>query len=75
MNRIDTRIADATLALDQVIVSNEWSIDEWRGQLVNAKALQHEIDSEALESGRCVHGLIADTGRPCRYCHETSVCD
>jgi len=53
MNRIDTRIADATLALDQVIVSNEWSIDEWRGQLANAKAIDHQLSQEAEIEGRC----------------------
>jgi hypothetical protein len=53
MNRIDSRIADATLALDAVIVENEWSLDEWRGQLANAKAIAHELDQEALVEGRC----------------------
>jgi len=52
MNRIDTRIADATLALDAVSVSLDWDIDEWRGQLANALAIQHELEHEALIEGR-----------------------
>ena len=50
MNRIDQTIANIELTIDRVTIQSDWDIDEWRGQLANAKALQHEIDQE---SGRC----------------------
>lgn len=52
MNNIDSRIAQSTLALDAVIVENEWSLDEWRGLLAHAKELDHQLDVEAEEAGR-----------------------
>jgi len=54
MNNIDSRIADAALALNEVSIANEWSLDEWRGQLVNANELARELDQEAETEGRCV---------------------
>ena len=48
-----THKGDTIQALTEIVITTEWSLDEWRGQLANAKAIQHELDQEALESGRC----------------------
>jgi hypothetical protein len=46
MNRID----HVSTEIENVLV--EWNIDEWRGQLADARALAHELDHEAIIEGR-----------------------
>jgi len=53
MSRMITHKGDTITQLTEMVIHEEWSLDEWRGQLANAKELDHQLSQEALESGRC----------------------
>ena len=69
-----THKGDTIQQLTEMVIHEEWSIDEWRGQLANAKQLQHELDQEALTEGRCNCGWLHFPWEACQ--HEDNVtCD
>jgi hypothetical protein len=47
-----THNGDTIARLTEMVINEAWSIDEWRGQLANAKAIAHELEQEAELEGR-----------------------